>query len=96
MNTYSVWVQTYTAAAVQKRETAMADNRVARGIVLVPCLLLGGAFLATAVWGQGVAAENRTLAASIGSGLVLAGLLAQWRSSDESTVTKQDGSESNP
>ena len=34
----------------------MADNRVARGIVLVPCLLLGGAFLATAVWGQGVAA----------------------------------------
>ena len=40
----------------------MANNRVARGIVLVPCLLLGGAFLATAVWGQGVAAENRPLA----------------------------------
>ena len=74
----------------------MADNRVARGIVLVPCLLLGGAFIATAVWGQGAAADNRTLAASIGSGLVLAGLLAQWRSSDESTVTKQDGPESNP
>ena len=31
----------------------MADNRVAKGIVLVPCVLLGGAFLATAVWGQG-------------------------------------------
>ena len=33
----------------------MADNRIARGIVLVPCLLLGGAFLATAAWGQGAA-----------------------------------------
>ena len=42
----------------------MADNRIARGIVLVPCLLLGGAFLATAAWGQGAAAENRTLAIS--------------------------------
>ena len=30
----------------------MADNRIARGIVLVPCLLLGGAFLATAAWGR--------------------------------------------
>ena len=38
----------------------MADNRIARGIVLVPCLLLGGAFLATAAWGQGAAADNRT------------------------------------
>ena len=40
----------------------MADNRIARGIVLVPCLLLGGAFLATAAWGQGPAADNRWLA----------------------------------
>ena len=60
----------------------MADNRVARGIVLVPCLLLGGAFLATAVWGQGVAAENRPLAAALGLGLLLAGVLAQWRVSE--------------
>ena len=51
----------------------MADNRIARGIVLVPCLLLGGAFLATAAWGQGAAAENRTLAIGIGAGLLLAG-----------------------
>ena len=48
----------------------MADNRIARGIVLVPCLLLGGAFLATAAWGQGAAAENRTLAIGIGAGSV--------------------------
>ena len=55
----------------------MADNRIARGIVLVPCLLLGGAFLATAAWGQGAAAENRTLAIGIGAGLLLAGWLSQ-------------------
>ena len=48
----------------------MADNRIARGIVLVPCLLLGGAFLATAAWGQGAAAENRTLAIGISAGSV--------------------------
>ena len=75
----------------------MADNRIARGIVLVPCLLLGAAFLATAAWGQGAAAENRTLAASIGSGLMLAGLLAQWGTPDDATsVTKQDGTDHNP
>ena len=70
----------------------MADNRIARGIVLVPCLLLGGAFLATAVWGQGAAADNRSLAALLGGGLLLAGGLSQWRSSDE-TVTKTDDSD---
>ena len=56
----------------------MADNRIARGIVLVPCLLLGGAFLATAAWGQGAATENRTLAIGIGAGLLLAGWLSQF------------------
>ena len=55
----------------------MADNRIARGIVLVPCLLLGGAFLATAAWGQGAAADNRTLAIGIGAGLLLAAWLSQ-------------------
>ena len=55
----------------------MADNRIARGIVLVPCLLLGGAFLATAVWGQGPASDNRFLAAAIGIGLLFAGGLSQ-------------------
>ena len=56
---------------------AMADNRIARGIVLVPCLLLGGAFLATAAWGQGAAADNRTLAIGIGAALLGAGWLSQ-------------------
>ena len=73
----------------------MADNRVAKGIVLVPCLLLGGAFLATAIWGQGAAADNRALAASIGVALLLAGLGAQWLS-NESGQTDTDRSEKNP
>ena len=66
----------------------MADNRIARGIVLVPCLLLGGAFLATAVWGQGSAAENQRLAALIGVGLLLAGGLSQLGLSDRSSTDK--------
>ncbi len=73
----------------------MADNRVAKGIVLVPCLLLGGAFLATAIWGQGAAADNRALAASIGGALLLAGLGAQWLS-NESGQTDPDRSEKTP
>ena len=73
----------------------MADNRVAKGIVLVPCLLLGGAFLATAIWGQGAAADNRGLAASIGVALLLAGLGAQWLS-NESGQTDPDRSEKTP
>ena len=73
----------------------MADNRFAKGIVLVPCLLLGGAFLATAIWGQGAAADNRALAASIGVALLLAGLGAQWLS-NESGQTDPDRSEKTP
>ena len=78
----------------------MADNRIARGIVLVPCLLLGGAFLATAAWGQGAAAENRTLAIGIGAGLLLAGWLSQLGGGSdggpESSVTKPDESDPSP
>ena len=73
----------------------MADNRVAKGIVLVPCLLLGGAFLATAIWGQGPAADNRGLAASIGVALLLAGLGAQWLS-NESGQKDPERSEKTP
>lgn len=73
----------------------MADNRVAKGIVLVPCLLLGGAFLATAVWGQGAAADNRGLAASIGLALFLTGLGAQWLS-NESAESDSDRSKKTP
>ena len=56
----------------------MSLNRTARGIVLVPSLLLGGAFLAAAAWGgEGAAAENRPLAIGIGAVLMGAGLLTQ-------------------
>ena len=74
----------------------MANNRVARGIVLVPCLLLGGAFLATAVWGQGAAAENRPLAIGLGVGLLLAGWLSQLGGGSEASVTKPDESDPSP
>ena len=53
----------------------MSRNRNAKGIVLVPCLLLGGAFLSAAVWGE---QSNQLLALIIGLGLVGAGLLAQF------------------
>jgi len=54
----------------------MGLNRTAKGIVLVPSLLLGGAFLSAAVWGE-AAVSNRTLALSLGGLLLGAGLLAQ-------------------
>jgi hypothetical protein len=49
-------------------------NKTAKGIVLVPCLLLGGAFLSAAAWGD---QANHTLALGLGLGLMGAGLLAQ-------------------
>lgn len=52
----------------------MSINRVAKGIVLVPCLLLGAAFISAGFWG---AEASSSLALSIGLGLVAAGLLAQ-------------------
>ncbi|MEB3202840.1 MAG: GIVxVP protein [Synechococcus sp.] len=55
----------------------MSLNRTAKGIVLVPSLLLGGAFLAAGVWSDGPAASNKSLALSLGAVLMLAGLLAQ-------------------
>ena len=55
----------------------MSLNRTAKGIVLVPTLLLGGAFMATAAWLDGPAAANRPLAIGLGGVLMAAGLLAQ-------------------
>ena len=43
----------------------------------MPTLLLGSAFLATAVWGPAAAAENKPLAIVVGCVLIAAGLLAQ-------------------
>ncbi|MEN9542176.1 MAG: hypothetical protein RLZZ459_2267 [Cyanobacteriota bacterium] len=54
----------------------MGMNRTAKGIVLVPSLLLGGSFLAAAVWGE-AAGDNRNLALGLGGALLGAGLLAQ-------------------
>jgi hypothetical protein len=65
----------------------MGLNRTARGIVFVPSLLLGGAFLATAAWIEGPAAANRPLALALGGLLVGAGLLA---------LMLPDGSTSDP
>jgi predicted phage tail protein len=55
----------------------MSIDRTARGIVLVPCLLLGGAFLSAAAWGSAEAAANRSLALVIGLVLLMGGALAQ-------------------
>lgn len=55
----------------------MSLNRTAKGIVLVPSLLLGGAFLAAAAWSDGPAASNKGLALALGGVLMAAGLMAQ-------------------
>jgi len=55
----------------------MSLNRPAKGIVLVPTLLLGGAFLSSAAWLEGPAAQNRCLAIALGTLLIGVGLLAQ-------------------
>ena len=55
----------------------MGLNRSAKGIVLGPTLLLGGAFLAAATWADGPAESNRGLAISLGAILIGSGLLAQ-------------------
>lgn len=56
----------------------MSLNRTAKGIVLVPSLLLGGAFLSAAAWMDGPAAQNKGLAMALGMVLLGAGALAQW------------------
>lgn len=55
----------------------MGLNRTAKGIVLVPSLLLGGAFLSAGVWGVQEGAGNRPLALGLGAVLLLSGLLTQ-------------------
>ncbi|MGB7563633.1 MAG: GIVxVP protein [Prochlorococcaceae cyanobacterium] len=56
----------------------MSLNRTAKGIVLVPSLLLGGAFLSAGLWLQGEAVANRPVALAIGGVLMGAGLLIQF------------------
>jgi hypothetical protein len=69
----------------------MADNRVAKGIVLVPSLLLGGAFLSAAAWLDGPAAQNRGLALALGGVLLGAGLLAQLLPNGSSPPAQEEG-----
>jgi len=68
----------------------MSLNRTAKGIVLVPTLLLGGAFLAAASWLEGPAAENRGLALALGGVLLGAGLLAQLLPEPERQASEDD------
>ncbi|WP_094586848.1 GIVxVP protein [Synechococcus sp. BO 8801] len=65
----------------------MSLNRTAKGIVLVPTLLLGGAFLAAGTWVDGPAAANRSLALTLGGILMGAGLLAQLLPESDPTPT---------
>jgi hypothetical protein len=68
----------------------MSINRTAKGIVLVPALLLGGAFLSAGVWSDGPAAVNRGLALTLGGLLMAAGLMAQLLPSGSSKDDQPD------
>ena len=71
----------------------MARNTVAAGVVMV-CLLLGAAFMSTALWTD-AAGPNRPLALALGGMLSGAGLLAYFLPGSE-PVTNQDESERDP
>ena len=52
------------------------SNPVARGLVMVPAVLLGGVFMATGLfWSQGGGIGSRGLAVGLGLLLLAAGLL---------------------
>ncbi len=72
----------------------MASNRVAAGVVMVPCVLLGAAFLSTAVWTD-AAGTNRPLAIGLGLLLPAVGLLA-YCLPGASPVTNRDGEDPAP
>jgi len=55
----------------------MSRNWVVKGIVLVPSLLLGSAFLAAAARGGGPGGTNQALALSLGLTLIGVGLISQ-------------------
>ena len=73
----------------------MSLNRTAKGIVLVPSVLLGGAFLAAAAWGDSAAASNKGLALVLGGVLVGGGLLAQLLPEQADSPDKLDGDKLN-
>lgn len=52
------------------------SNRIARGLVMVPAVLLGGVFMATGLfWSQEGSMGSRGLASGLGLLLLVAGLL---------------------
>ena len=73
----------------------MSLNRTAKGIVLVPSVLLGGAFLAAAAWGDSAAASNKGLALVLGGVLIGGGLLAQLLPEQADSPDKLDGDKLN-
>jgi predicted phage tail protein len=73
----------------------MSLNRTAKGIVLVPSVLLGGAFLAAAAWGDSAAASNKGLALVLGGVLVGGGLLAQLLPEQNDSQNQRDGDKLN-
>ena len=72
----------------------MARNSVAAGVVMVPCLLLGAAFMSTTLWTE-AAGPNRPLALGLGAMLFGAGLLAYFLPGSE-PVTNPDEPDRDP
>ena len=74
----------------------MVRNRIASGVVMVPCVLLGSAFLSTAFWAD-AASGNRSLALTIGGLLLSAGLLALvFQGGSTDSVTNTDEPDQSP
>jgi hypothetical protein len=71
-------------------------NRTAKGIVLVPSVLLGGAFLAAAAWSDGPAASNKGLALVLGGVLIGGGLLAQLLPEQAESPAQPNAEKLNP
>lgn len=70
----------------------MSVNRTAKGIVLVPTLLLGGAFLSAAVWNGDGPQANRPLALGIAAVLLAGGLLTQLLPEGKPEAEPEDSS----
>ena len=69
----------------------MSRNSVAKGIVLVPSLLLGSAFLAAAAWGGGPEGANRSLALALGLMLIGVGIVSQLLPDQDTDDTPDPG-----
>jgi hypothetical protein len=73
----------------------MSQTRTATGIVLVPTLLLGSAFLSAALWSSEGGAANRPLALVIAAVLLCGGLLTQLLP-EAAAEAAEDGDEEGP